>query len=611
VRLSEQPSGPEPPASDAADGREPGGGAGGAAPRRLRAPWPQLAALLGFLTLAVLLLGSTWTSPTDRTLGAGVGDPGVFIWFLRWTPFAVGRHISPFYSDYLNHPDGVNLMWNTWVPLPGLLLSPLTLTFGPVLTLNVLLTLAYGLSSWSAYLAIRRYVPSHLAAAAGGLVYGFSFAMRVHSHHPNLILVFLLPWLLVLVDEILVRQRRPPVWLGVGLGLLCAAQALVGEELLAATVLAGALLTLALALSHPRAALRRAPRALAAFAVALLVAGALLAWPLKAQLTGPARVRGDITAEARGASDLLALVTPHPLLAIDPLAANRLREGFTGSSETYLGVPLLLVVVAVAAARLGSALVRAAFAVLLALLVLSLGAELRIDGHPTGVRLPWAAVEPVPLIKNMVPARLSLLTSLFAGLLLAVALHGLWSLRRWWWRALAVAVAAVVFASLAPAHQFSASPVVATPPFFTTAAVRSLPRDSVALLVPFPRKGRQDVAMVWQAQAGMWFKMPGGYFVGPDPGGGARHDAPPTTTAKALVRAQAGQAPKLTPALRTAIAADFATWRVASVVLGPTPHRQVVAGFLTKLLGRPPEDVGGVQLWRDTTVRMPPGSART
>jgi hypothetical protein len=34
--------------------------------------------------------------------------------------------------------------------------SALTLTFGPVPTLNVLLTLAYGLSAWSAYLAIRR-----------------------------------------------------------------------------------------------------------------------------------------------------------------------------------------------------------------------------------------------------------------------------------------------------------------------------------------------------------------------------------------------------------------------------------------------------------------------
>jgi hypothetical protein len=605
--LSGRPAAPEPPPT-APEDVEPGEGERGgkaAAPRQARVPWPQLAALLGFLILAVLLLGPTWTSPTGRTLGGGIGDPGVFLWFLRWTPFAVGRHVSPFFSDYLNHPAGINLMWNTWVPLPGLLLSPLTLTFGPVLTLNVLLTLAYGLSSWSAYLAIRRYVPSHLAAAAGGLIYGFSLTMRAHSHHPNLILVFLLPWLLVLVDEILVRQRRSPLWLGLALGGLAAAQALVGEEMLAATVLVGALLALALVVSHPRAALRRAPRALAALAVGLLVAVALLAWPLKAQLTGPARVRGDITAEARGSSDLLALVTPNPLLAINPPAANRLRDRFTGSNETYLGVPLLLVAVAVAVAQRGSTLVRVAFAVLLALLVLSFGAELRVGGHPTGVRLPWAAVEHVPLIKNMVPARLSVLASLFAGLLLAVALHGLWSLRRWWWRVLAAAVAAAVLASLAPPRPFAAPKVVATPPFFTTAAVRTLPRDSVTLLLPFPRKGRLNVAMVWQAEAGIWFKMPGGYFVGPGPGGVTRHDAPPTTATKALVQAQAGRPPKLTPALRAAIAKDIANWRVGAVVLGPTPNRQAVAGFITELLGHPPQQVGGVQLWRGTSVARP------
>ena len=72
-------------------------------------------------------------------------------------------------------------MWNTWLPLPGLLLPP------------VLVTLADGLSAWSAFLAIHRYVPSHGAAACGGLVYGFSPAMVGPSHHLNLILTFLLP----------------------------------------------------------------------------------------------------------------------------------------------------------------------------------------------------------------------------------------------------------------------------------------------------------------------------------------------------------------------------------------------------------------------------------
>jgi len=568
--------------------------------RRVAAP---LLVLAGCLALAVWLLGATWRSPTTSTLGGGLGDPGVFIWFLRWTPFAAGRHISPFWSDWLNHPDGINLMWNTWVPLPGLLLAPLTNAFGPVLSLNVLLTLAYGLSAWSAYLAIRRYGPNHGAAAPGGLVYGFSPAMLGHAHHPNLILVFLLPWLFVLVDEVVVRQRHSPVWLGVVLGVVAAAQLLTGEEFLVATGLLAGLLVVVLALLRPRGVPGRAGRALAAVAVSLLVFAPLAYLPLKAQLTGPARVHSDITAEHRGSSDLLAVATPNRLSAIAPPAAIRLGDRFTGTKETYLGVPLLLVALAVLVARPRSLVVQAGFAMLVVGLLLSLGARLRVGGRPTGVVLPWTAVESVPLVQNMVPARLAVFTALFAGLLLAVAIDGLWRRGGWAWRGLAVLTAVGSLAALAPPEPFQARPVVATPPFFTGADVRALPRDGVALVVPFPRRGRTNEAMVWQAKADLWFKMPGGYFVGPDPGGGTRHDAPPTTTSVILNRIQRGRRPpELTPALRRRIAGDFASWRVASVVLGPMDNREAMHGFLTDLLGRRPASSSGVAVWSDAAV---------
>ena len=338
--------------------------------------------LLLFLGLAVLLLGSTWTSPTNRTLGAGVGDPGLFTWFLRWTPFAVGRRISPFVSDYLNHPDGINLMWNTWLPLPGLLLSPLTLFLGPVLTLNVLLTLAYSLSAWSAYLAIRRYVPSHGAAACGGLVYGFSPAMIGHSHHPNLILIFLLPWLFVLLDEILVHQRRSPVWLGVALGALAAAQLLIGAELFAGMVLLGLVLLVVLVVVHRHSLRDRGLYAATAFAVCLVVFELLAALPLRAQIAGPGRVHRDVTEEVRGASDLLAFVTPSRVSAIAPEVAIRLGDQFAGTKETYLGIPLLILV-AVVFARRRSPVVRIGFAMLVVCMVLSLGSRLRVGGLVT------------------------------------------------------------------------------------------------------------------------------------------------------------------------------------------------------------------------------------
>ena len=117
--------------------------------------------------------------------------------------------------------------------------------------------------------------------------------------------------------------------------------------------------------------------------------------------------------------------------------------------------------------------------------------------------------------------------------------------------------------------------------------------------------------MVWQAEAGMWFKMPGGYFVGPDPGGEARHDAPPTTTSVILNRIQRGRRPpELTPELRRRIAADFATWRLASVVLGPMDHREAMAGFLTDLLGRAPATTGGVAVWPEAAVAPAAPAAR-
>jgi hypothetical protein len=580
---------------------------------RLRRAAPPVLLPGGFLALAVWLLGPTWSAPTSRTLGGGLGDPGVFLWFLRWTPFAAGRQVSPFYSDWLNHPDGVNLMWNTWVPLPGLLLAPLTLSFGPVLSLNVLLTLGYGLSAWSAYAAIRRYVPNHGAAAAGGLVYGFSPAMLAHAHHPNLILVFLVPWLFVLVDEVLVRQRWSPLWLGTVLGLVAAAQLLIGEEVLLGTGLLSAVLALVLAVARPREVPGRVGPALAALGISLLVFAPLAYLPLKAQLTGPARVQADITPEVRGSSDLLAVVTPNRLTAIAPEAAIRLGDRFQGTKETYLAVPLLLVAVAVLVARRRSLAVQAGFVMLVVCLLLSFGARLRIGGRPTGVALPWAALEPLPLVQNMVPSRLAVFTALFAGLLLAAAVDGLWRLAGWAWRALAVLTAAVALAPLVPPEPFRAPTVLATPAFFTGGGVRALPRDGVALVVPFPRVGPRNEAMVWQAEADMWFKMPGGYFVGPDPGGGARHDAPPTTTSVILNRIQRGRRPpELTSELRRRIAADFATWRVSSVVLGPMEHREAMAGFLTDLLGQAPAADGGVAVWSEAAVApgRPAGQGR-
>ena len=52
-------------------------------------------------------------------------------WFLAWTPFALGHGLNPFFTNYIDFPLGVNLASNTSVPLLGFLAAPVTLALGP------------------------------------------------------------------------------------------------------------------------------------------------------------------------------------------------------------------------------------------------------------------------------------------------------------------------------------------------------------------------------------------------------------------------------------------------------------------------------------------------
>jgi hypothetical protein len=567
--------------------------------RRLR-PGVQPLFLLAFLGLAGWMFAPSWSSPTTTTLEGGNGDTAIFVWFLRWVPFALEHGHDLLVSHHLNYPDGVNLMWNTSLPLPGLVLAPVTTIWGPVLSFNILLVLAYGLSAWCAYLAIRRFAPAHLAAAVGGLVYGFSPAIRVQSHHLHMSLAFLVPLMLLGLHEALVRQRRSPWLVGAGLGAMAGCQLLIGEELLAMTALLGFAMFLLLVLSNLRRLRDRWAYAAKAFGAALVLLAAIVVWPLSVQFTGPQRIHGDIQ-KTNYSNDLQGFILPGWPQALSHDGAAELVAGFAGGNSAYLGLPLVLVLVVLAVRWRSSGVVRVGLALMVVAAVLSLGPTLLVGGRDTGIPLPWAFFDDLPLLPSLIPARLAQLTALFAGLLLAVFLHAVWR-EGGWRRPAAVAVALAVLVPLWPAATVPAEKV-ATPAFFTSPAVRELPRDGVTLVLPWPYR-RIAEPMTWQAEAGLWFRMPGGYFIGPrGDSEQPRFDAVPTSASMTFTRIFAGAPPpRLTRTRRRALVHDFVRWRVGSVVVGPMPNQAAMIGFLTELLGREPQAVGDVYLWRDPVV---------
>ncbi len=557
--------------------------------------------------LAMLLVEGVWKSPTTVTLEGGNGDAAIFMWSLRWVAHVTAQGGNLLVSHQLNYPDGVNLMWNTTLLLPGWLLSPVTSRWGEVLTFNLILVLAFTLSAWCAYLAIQRYARSHLAAALGGLIYAFSPAMRTQAYHPHMSLAFLPPLMLLALDEILVRQRRNPLLTGALLGLMAAAQLWTGEEVLAATVLFGALLLLVLLALHPRKVLelRRALRALVAFAAALAVFAAIVAWPLTVQFTGPQRVSGDVQT-LDYADDLHGFVLPGGEQWLTWPSARREVGSFPVGNAAYLGVPLILAVLVAAVTLFRRPVVRVGSLLSLGGALLSLGPFLHVGGRVTRVGLPWGLLQRLPLLSSLIPSRLAMFTAGFAGLLVAVLLAEAWR-RGGWQRWFALGATPLLVLPLLPAGAVPVSRVQ-TPSFFTTAAVRRLPRDSTVLVLPYPYR-EVALAMTWQAQSDMWFKMPGGYFIGPTLDASPRFDANPTPLAITLGKIFKGGTPptSLNASQREAFAADLRRWHVGTVVVGPMPYRADMVWFLTRLFRHQPQEVGGVQLWRDPVVNPHPG----
>ena len=102
-------------------------------------------ALLIYLLIAAALFSSTWVDPAGSLIGTPK-DPKLFVWYLGWLPHELAQGHNPLFTDHLSYPAGVNLMWNTSMIFPSLLLWPVTAAFGPVVAYNLLITAGIALS---------------------------------------------------------------------------------------------------------------------------------------------------------------------------------------------------------------------------------------------------------------------------------------------------------------------------------------------------------------------------------------------------------------------------------------------------------------------------------
>ena len=154
------------------------------------------AVLLFFCLLSLALFGPKVIHDFDgRFIARLPMDASIFIWSLRWWPYAIAHHLNPLYTRLDWAPGGMNLAWTTTPPVPSLLLAPITLWFGPVAAYNVMTLLGPAVSAWAAYLLCRRLTHALLPSVVGGLAFGFSVAVlyQLEQGHPNFFVAPMVP----------------------------------------------------------------------------------------------------------------------------------------------------------------------------------------------------------------------------------------------------------------------------------------------------------------------------------------------------------------------------------------------------------------------------------
>jgi hypothetical protein len=537
-----------------------------------------------------------WAAPAARAQVGDAQDVTLFAWFMRFEATAVAHgHLPALVTAAMNPPQGVSLMWNTSLLLPGVLLAPVTLLAGPQVTLTAVLTLGFAGSAAAVFWVLRRWGASMIAAALGGAVYGFSPALLNSGlGHYHLQFAVLPPLIIDALLRLLAGRGRA-VWSGASLGLLAAAQLFTGEELLTDTALAAVVLTVALASSHPHEVRDRARDRAFGMGISVLIFLVICGPALWQQFLGP--LREHYVAHA---THYTSYLSAHPLVFVTPpgdLLFHTAASAATAArypahlSEylAYLGWPLLAVLVIAAVWARRDPRVRVCAVTFAALELLSLG----------------TAYRGLPLLSQLIPDRLAILADGAAAALLAFALDRARAAAARAsasrasgppWAQLATAAAVLAVLPLVPLP-YRAAPVASVPAGWQAAFARlRLTPDARVLVVPIPYN-KFTQAMRWQASTGAPGALIGGFFLGPNQDGTTKvNPGPATADALDLDPLWAGHRPEAdrSPAQ---IRADLASWRPAAVVEVLRRHSRVQP-ILTRLLGPPSFRSGRVLVWR-------------
>ncbi len=540
-----------------------------------------------YLALAIL-----WTLPVwvggGRLLGVGlgygVGDPIQRAWSTAWTPFAISHGINPFYTTFLHAPLGLNYMWPAPDVAFNLLAWPVTALLGVESGFNAQIVIGIVASALGFYMLALRWTSRWWLAVLGGAMFGFSpyVVSEVVMGHSYLMEMMAIPVIALALDEMLLRQSWSPRRVGFLLGGAVTVQLVTSEELLLDVFIVVVLGVTLLALLN----LDEVPKRFGYVTRCILWSGLLapvFVGLLGFQLLGPNALHGNVFDGSAWTAPPVTFFLPNSYQLLTTSSSSYLTwRSFAGLPElsTYIGLPVIAMML-IAITRWRSKQLAWLSAMILVSICLAMGGML-IAAHFISLSLLFSDI----------PVRFSAITDLLVVLMVVfVADYGL-SAWRWPMRFLLCLIVASWLPALAV--PFS-SPSV--PKWFSD-GVHLRSSNSVVLVLPYAFSPQTDIAMLWQAESGMRFRMPEGYFTGESLAVDSYHDKGALPFIKELMSLDAGSLKNKSHAILERSAHQyFRDTGVRYVVIGPSAHERVQLQVIRSLLRVRGREVAGVFLF--------------
>ena len=433
-------------------------------------------------------------------------DPSLYMWSLAWWPYVFQHHVHPFLTRLIWAPYGINLAWVTCLPLLGILAMPLTTTLGPLATFNLIILILPPLAAFSAFLLCRKLSNSLLAAALGGFLFGFSpYMLGQFLGHLNQLLIFPLPLAIYLAIGRFRGELSRVRFITLMTAVLSIQFLLVLEPFAIMTFVAAVILLFALRVASSEE--RHYLLQLAFEIVAAYSFTAVLMSPYIYFYFAHGYPKVPLWPSDTFSIDLLNLLVPTSVNAIGNLGQLRQITGaFTGNifeQGACIGIPLFTIMFLWVRRHRSELATRLLVTTVVLSCILAAGPLLHIAGRPV-LPMPWLVIEKLPLLKSAIPARLIA----YAFLALAI-IFTLWFCDpRTGSREKAIGTFATLLLMMPnPSASFWATRAPLPTFFRDGSADRLLSRDDIVLPLPF---GPSGMAMMWQAESGMNFRMASG-----------------------------------------------------------------------------------------------------